>query len=355
MYRGPLAFAALVGTVTAQCPDCAFDLRALEEFSVDFSLVIPDFSTQDAIVTSQPPPELTDGMTDHGTLAVHARNLQLKLDNHFRFPDHIFESQIPPSLQSLDSQITALGGVTVHEELHINGLTGQASFHVGSPALNLCFQVDHLPPVAQLAHDQIEQSLQQAEQIVPEIIRQYGGQCTMDGTPAMALQLLDHGTPLAVLVFDANSSAPLLVGLDRPNVGLKFDNYVASVGDQFSVRACEVETHSATQSMMAADPESREFIASRIAEHQQRLQALLEPAMLNTRFNFIPLELVDQMIPPAAHPCITNNLAQIPPRTEGTFQTVVFSVCSFVMGMATLGALHKKRATPADAYYQVSA
>ena len=107
--------------------------------------------------------------------------------------------------------------------------------------------------------------------------------------------------------------------------------------------------------MMAADPESREFIASRIAEHQQRLQALLEPAMLNTRFNFIPLELADQMIPPAAQPCITNDLVQIPSRTEGAFQTVVFSVCLFVMGMATLGALHKKRVTPADAYYQVSA
>jgi len=354
MYRGPLAFAALVGTVAAQrgCPDCAFDLRALEEFSVDFSVVMTAFhdNYDSASVTTQPPPEDADGMTDHGTFAVHARNLQLKLDNHFRFPDHM-----PEHARAGPLPLAALAGVTVHEELHINGLTGQASFHLGSPALNLCLQVDHLPPVAQLAHDQIEQSLQQAEQIVPEIIRQYGGQCTMDGTPAMALQLLDHGTPLAVLVFDANSSAPLLVGLDRPNVGLKFDNYVASVGDQFSVRACEVETHSATQSMMAADPESREFIASRIAEHQQRLQALLEPAMLNTRFNFIPLELADQMIPPAAQPCITNDLAQIPSRTEGTFQTVVFSVCSFVMGMATLGALHKKRATPAEAYYQVSA
>jgi len=245
--------------------------------------------------------------------------------------------------------------VTVHEELHINGLTGQASFHVGSPALNLCFQVDHLPPVAQLAHDQIEQSLQQAEQIAPMIIQQHGGHCTMNGAPAIALALPPQTRVSGVFVFDANSSAPLLVGLDRPNVGLKFDNYVASVGNQFSVRACEVETHSATQSMMAADPESREFIASRIAEHQQRLQALLEPAMLNTRFNFIPLELVDQMIPPAAQPCITNDLAQIPSRTEGTFQTVVLGVCSFVMGMATLGALRKKRVTSADAYYQVSA
>ena len=171
----------------------------------------------------------------------------------------------------------------------------------------------------------------------------------------MAFAQWTEDGPPPVWVFNASSSAPLMVGLERPNVGLKFANYVASVGDQFSVRACEVETRSATQSMMAADPEAREFIASRIVEHQQRLRALLEPAALNFRFNFIPLELVDQMMAPAAQPCITNDLAQIPSRTESTFQTVVFSVCSFIMGMATLGALHKKRATPADAYYEVSA
>jgi len=315
-------------------------------------------------------------------LAVHARNLQLKLDNHFRLPDYTGTpgwhdrrdlcgqgncmACEPGIYRMFCSGNAPLAGVTVHEELHINGLTGQASFHLGSPVLNLCFQVDHLPPVAQLAHDQIEQSLQQAEHIAPEIIRAHGSHCTMDGVPAIALPLPLHpGEPTPTLIFDASSSAPLLVGLarverrfqaPRPNVGLKFDNYVASVGNQFSVRACEVETHSATQSMMAADPESREFIASRIAEHQQRLQALLEPAMLNTRFNFIPLELADQMMAPAAQPCITNDLVQIPSRTEGTFQTVVFSVCSFVMGsMAALGALRKKRVTSADAYHQMSA
>merc|ERR1711865_1005873 len=52
----------------------------------------------------------------------------------------------------------------LHEELHINGAAGQASFHVGSPIVNLCFQLDGLPPVAQIYHDRIEQEIQDLEE-----------------------------------------------------------------------------------------------------------------------------------------------------------------------------------------------
>merc|ERR1719162_2366920 len=97
-----------------------------------------------------------------------------------------------------------------------------------------------------------------------------------------------------------------------------FGNYVngqsnpdlyAYVGNQFGVRACDVETHRATQTLLSSSPEVRDFISNRIAEHQNRLQGLLEPAALNTRYNFIPLEIADMMVAPGGQPCSNELLA----------------------------------------------
>merc|ERR1711957_488423 len=138
------------------------------------------------------------------------------------------------------------------------------------------------------------------------------------------------------------------------SLALKFDNYVSSVGNQFGVRACEIEHQTATQSLLATNPEARAFIAHRIAQHQRRLQAMLQPVGLNTRFNFIPLEIADLMIP-AAKRCTTDELAQIPRKALSTLQLAAFSVCSFVIGIAaTFAALRKKSVSLAGDYHQVS-
>jgi len=132
------------------------------------------------------------------------------------------------------------------------------------------------------------------------------------------------------------------------NSALKFDNYASSVGNQFGVRACEVESQVSTQNLLATNPDAREFVSNRIAQHERRLQALLEPVGLNTRFNFIPLEIADLMVP-LAQPCTNEDLAQMPGTTFSTLQAAAFSVCSFVMAaVVTSAAMRRKTVTPAD-------
>jgi len=417
MFRGPVVFATLAGVAQSdgqfgdQCQylpsGCAFNVTALEEFSADYTVVTFTDPTGWTCADSDhgcrqrlmhPPVAGTTGFTtsplpdtfpsEHGTIAVHARNLQLKLDSHAAFPT-------PFALGSL-----TVSGMQIHEELHINGATGQASFHLESPIVNLCFQLDHLPPVTQQQHDMIDGMLQQAEQMGPQMIHHIGYSMPVDGEQTVGFTAtreghtedaqgtnLGHyrsdapgthwveGAPIGVL-FTADTTHPKFVTaiiegnnrrfmqgalhpapadalLDR--IALKFDNYASSVGNQFSVRACEIESQTATQSLLATNPEAREFLANRISQHQKRLQALLEPVALNTRFNFIPLEIADLMIPAAAH-CANDELAEIPGSALTTLQVAAFSVCSFVMGVtATFAVLRKKTVTLADDYHQVSA
>jgi len=386
MFRGPVVFATLAGAQQFDgrfgdpCQSCAFNVTALEEFSADYTVVTFTEPTawtdstgartgwgQTGFITSPLPDTFP---SEHGTIAVHARNLQLKLDSHSTFPTPFAIGQPGHPLPPL-----SLSGMEVHEELHINGATGQASFHLESPIVNLCFQLDHLPPVTQQQHDMIDGMLQQAEQMGPAIIQQRGDLVSVDGEQLVGLTATSP-PPLAIL-FTADTTHPKFIttalpwdvrhalenGLFDPvpsdelvdRIALKFDNYSSSVGNQFSVRACEIESQTATQSLLATNPEVREFLANRISQHQKRLQALLEPAALNTRFNFIPLEIADLMIPAAAH-CANDELAEIPGSALTTLQVAAFSVCSFVMGItATFAVLRKKTVTLADDYHQVSA
>jgi len=359
MFRGTLSFASLV-VAHAQCPDCAFDLTALEEFSVDFNDVAVSQNGPNSMATAP----MSDGLPEeHGTIAVHARNLQLKLDSHVSFPTPFARGNLQ------------LSGMTIHEELHINGATGQASFHLESPIVNVCFQLDHLPPVAHMMQPQIEQNLQQAEQIAPMIFQQNGRMITVDGDN---LQCLQDPHRIFASCFSTDSH-PKLLAIHMPeqlrreaqsavndlrpspppavpdNIAMQFTNYANSVGDQFSVRACEIDSQSATQNLLAASPETQEFIASRIRQHQTRLQALIEPKNLNMRFNFIPLAMADLMVPPTPS-CANEELVQIRHNKMSTLQVVAFSVCSFVVGIsATFVAFRSKRVTTADDYHQVAA
>jgi hypothetical protein len=396
--------ATLMGTAESQpaptCEGCAFDLTALEEFTVDFQTVTylvsfdnPYFSHDQSsddddgdyrprlptglnFETSPLPPSFP---SDHGTLALHARNLQLKFDNHATFPAHFVfgdgyqhHSFGPPPVN------LPLGDlVEIHEELHINGANRQASYHLESSVLNVCFQVD-LPssiPVSQ-AQSLVDDRLGQAEQMAPMLIQQHGMRAKVNGQEAVGfVDMGEDGLDAPPAVLFTNTSQPAFISLPVGRVeaqqyqqfmqpvpdtallkhlALKFDNYANTVGSAFAVRACEIESHSATQSVLASNPAAREFIVNRIAQHQRHLQALLEPEMLNTRFNFIPLEISDAMFP-VEQPCTADELVQMP-STLSNFQMLVFVVGSFAMGMAaTFGVLRRKLQMSADDYHQVSA
>jgi len=289
--------------------------------------------------------------SDHGTVAANVRNLQFKWDVHGTFGTPVTLFNFPVS------------GMQLHEELHINGATGQASFHLASPIVNMCFQLDSHMPVAQMQHDMIESRLSRAERIVREGAPQHFVQYTVDGQVVMGA----HGGP----AFTMSSHPKFVVGVNPPiedrlmggfnppcpsdlrgpgsRLALKFENYTNSVGNQFGVRACEITDHSRSQSLLAASPEARNFVAYRLAQHQRRLQAVLQ----HTSFNFTPLEIADVMVP-SAQPCTGDELAQIPSTALSTAQTAAFSVCSFVMGLAiTLTVVRKTRASSADDYHQV--
>jgi len=308
-------------------------------------------------ITTGPVPDTIP--SEHGTIALHARNVQLKTDSRLSFPTPFALGQLP------------LSGLQVHEELHINGAAGQASFHVESPIVNLCFQLDGLPPVAVMMHDAIEQHLQQAEQMgasLPVTV----AQVTLDGEE-------DEGAPSGRVLWTQSSHPAFLwpggaqrhPHWSRPevyarastvshivvdNVAVKFSNYSDSVGSQFAVRACEIESHTSSQSLLAAaSPEARQFILHRIAQHQSRLQGVLRPDISNTHFNLMPLAMADLVVSAAA-PCTNEELAQVPGEGLNTLQAAAFTLCSFAMGVAvTFAAISKKSVTPADEYHQVTA
>jgi len=371
MFRS-FVFASVAGTGSAQvgsCSDglCGFDLRPLEEFTVDFNLVMT------ASLADGLQPGLTTGFTtsplpsffptEHGSIAVHARNLQLKADSHL---------MIPPGTLPPNPVLSQLEGADIHEELHINGAAtpAQASFHLASPLLNICIQLDNLPVPPQ-ASAMVDANLQQAEQMAPIFMQHEGGHFSVDGEPGFCAVDPGHNDPILGVCF-SDASHPKLLPLRNANLhrsgidlGMMFGNYVNGQSDvtfwdevvnQFGVRACDVETHRATQTLLASSPEVRDFISNRIAEHQNRLQGLLEPAALNTRFNFIPLEIADRMVAPGGQPCSNELLAVASPKDASIFQILVFGVCSFAMGLAvTYGALRKKSVVSADAYHEVSA
>jgi hypothetical protein len=343
MFRGSIALAAL----SVSHGQFAVNLAALEDFSSDYNLVIA-VATEDTTITTQPFPP--SAPSEHGSVAVDARNLQLKLDNRMVIPEG-FNPPVPD--QELQMLLQQLAGHEIQEELHINGVHGQASFHLASPILNACIQVD-VPPQP-IPHEMMEARLGQAQGLAQNVFDHEGHPGTVDGTPGHGI-LLDHGQTIFAIDDDSH---PLLVVPDRNGQyfpALKFSNYVNSVGDQFAVRACEVEAQSATQTMLAENPEVRNYVAGRIAAHQSRLQALLEPKLLNTRFSFVPLEVMELMMAPAPKPCGNDVLAETTPMGLSSFQTVVFSVCSFVMGIAaTFGTLRKKAVSSPSDYHEVCA
>jgi hypothetical protein len=348
MLRGSLVLATLLGAAKSQCPDCHFDPSKLLEFSTNWHLVQADYS-EGAVTTAAVP---DDFLTEHGSMSVHVRNLQIKFDNHLSFPTPFAIGPVP------------LSGMQMHEEVHVNGATGQASFHLASPVVNLCFQLDGHIPVAQMEHAAIEQHIQQAELQGPQIATQMFHQISLDGETDMGPDprvLFTESSHPAFFAPPCERSDERMMSMMNPpprvscqHLGMKFDHFVNSVGNQFAVRACEIADHSASQSLLASSPDAREFVVGRIAENQKRLQTMLHPIGFNTSSNFLQLEIADLMAP--AQPCTTGELAEMPSSTFSTLQVAAFVVCSFVMGVAfTSAVVRKTRATSADDYHQVVA
>lgn len=352
MLRGPLVLAALLEVADAVCPDCTFDVTALEEFSVDYHAV--RFTQNGNDFTTGPMSFWTDSGS---SVALNVRNLQAKWNNQGNFGTPLQIGPLP------------LSGQPFQEEIHINGATGQASVHIASSYLNMCFQLDGLPNFAQMQQATIAQDIAMAEQAGPGIAQQYGTRVTVDGVAAVGFEDPSGEHP-GVWSF-TDSTHPLFIGgpalpsqrhfydmlQPRPSedeinhVGMKIDNYANTVGNQFDVRACEVQSQMASQALLAANPTAKQFMASRLALYQGHLQALLRPFGKS----FIPLEIEDLMVP-VAHDCDTDELAQIPPNAWSTMQAAAFSVCAFVTGIAvTFVALRKKPVTAPDDYHSVAA
>lgn len=354
MFRGPLVLATLLEAAQATCPDCTFDVTALEEFSVNIKGVSYTVGDDNAI-TTQPLSFWTQSADSN--MAVNVRNLQAKWNNHGHFATPLTVGPLP------------IGGMEYHEEIHINGLTGQASYHLATPIVNICFQLDHLPNFAQMEQPMINQRLAMAEQEGPGIAQRFAMRASVDGQDVVAFADPTHRHP-GVAAFTDSSHPKFFAGPLEPSqrefysmlrprpsyeelthMGMKADNYVNTVGNQFGIRACEVESHASSQALLAASPTAKDFVASRLAFHQGNLQLLLRPV----NKSFIPLEIEDLMVP-VVNECGGDDLAQIPPKAWNVMQVSALSVCAFLTGIAvTFGISRKKHVTPADDYHPVAA
>lgn len=345
MFRGPLALAALLEVAQSH----SLHLSALEEFSADFHDVVYHVDEEDGTITTSPLPWIAE---DHSSLALHVRNLQAKLNWNFRWADGAAIGPIP------------VGGMNEQEEMHIDGKLGRASLHFASPILNICFQLDSHINFAQQMASSIGEHVQQAEQMEP-MIAQHLERVTVDGEEAVALVNPHDGSIAAFTpdsthpvlyhihlseqelqngwgIIDTNGKAPSEYVLHH--LAFKFDNYRNTVGNEFDVRACEIQSHANSQALLAANPAVKDFVASRLALHQGQLQAVFQT------FNktFIPVEIEDLMVPVALD-CATEELAQSPPQAWSTMQAATCSMCAFATGIAvTLMALRKKHVAPAE-------
>jgi len=343
MFRG--VFFGVVLGVSGQCPTCQFDAAVLEHFTSNFEvkqLQIAD----DGEVTTMAMPSTRPSV--HGSMAVDARNFYVKLDTHTQFPTPFH----PPDMPELD-----LSGLQIHEEFHVNGIVGKASYHLEGELVNVCIDVDlpaHITEKVASLQPMMDAYIQQAETMAPVMVQQYGSLTVLDGQPAMLLAPPDSRVFAAFSLLNSHPVAVLAHAEEADfvlnNRALKFTDYSNYAGDE-SIRACEISGQDAMQSFLSTNPDARAFVRSRIVEHQHNLQATLQPKSLNTRFNFVPLELVDLMVP-VQQPCATN-LVETPMQVSSVASSVVFGIFFFSMGVAVhYGFIRQRKVALAD---QVSA
>jgi len=288
--------------------------------------------------------------TEHGTIAVDARNFYAKISSDVQFPT-------PFSAGPVD-----LSGHHVRAELHVNGIAGKASYHLDSQMVKGCITVDLPSPItdqiAQMA-PMMDAQLQQAEAIGPMIAQQMGFSSSVDGEDCVIVGIElsppDGPAQFGNVGFSKTHSHPLVVfttgaaGLPG-QMALKFSDYSDSAGDE-SIRACQIAEQDAMQTFLASSPDARAFVTSQIAQHQRHLQATLQPKSLNTRFNFVPLELAELLVPAEQH--CASALAETPAQSVSVAGTVVFAMFSFFVGVAVnQGLMRQRKVALAD---QVSA
>jgi len=348
MFRGVLACGVLGALGQQGCPDCNLDVTALENFSTNFEVKLYQLDPSDRSVITMPLPPMLP--TEQGTIAVDARNFYAKISSDVQFPT-------PFSAGPVD-----LSGHHVRAELHVNGIAGKASYHLDSQMVKGCITVDLPPPItdqiAQMA-PMMDAQLQQAEAIGPMMAQQMGFSSSVDGEDCVVFgnEYRREGDQAQVgnVGFSKTHSHPLVVfttgeaGLPG-QMALKFSDYSDSAGDE-SIRACQIAEQDAMQTFLASSPDARAFVTSQIAQHQRHLQATLQPKSLNTRFNFVPLELAELLVPAEQH--CASALAETPAQSVSVAGTVVFAMFSFFVGVAVnQGLMRQRKVALAD---QVSA
>lgn len=336
-------FSLFVTGSLASCPHCTFDVKALEEFTVNWDSVVVSHSG--GTITTAPPETLPK---ESGSFALHVKNLQLKFDGSADMPDPFVYGGIP------------LSGAHFHEELHLNGKRGQASYHFDSPLLKLCGLVDNLPNFAEMQGPMIDARLQQAEQQGP-MIAEMGHKCTVDGQAAVGF-----ASPTDVVAFTDPGTHPLLAALHLPrrqmrtvhevqrmvnprpsakeiaNFGLKFSGYSNSVGNAFSERACSIESQTASAALLASNPELKAFVQERLDSSRDKVQSLFENDLIK-RFNFPTLHSnLSQMMFPETETSADALVETTVMHSRG--QNMLLMAGSFALGVAvTLGVVRNSQ------------
>merc|ERR1719488_158692 len=113
------------------------------------------------------------------------------------------------------------------------------------------------------------------------------------------------------------------------SLGLKFTSYSSGVGSAFDTRACSIEGHNAAVTMLSSNPELRAFAKHRLSVHTANLQQLLQPSSLNTRFNFLNMDLAEKLFPEES------NCGSVLAQTDNASNSVNMAVMAFFAGVTT--------------------
>jgi len=220
--------------------------------------------------------------------------MQYKTDGTITWPDGMSIGPMP------------VGGQTWREEIHINGVTNQASFHLDTNVVKLCVLLDappQIPPLSQIEAQHIDQMLHAREEFYPQQVAHDGVEATLDGEDVVAVFGGYNENGMSVGVYGRTNSEPrahiyeppepVMRAMQHyfsppPNAGdlhsfgsLKVTGFSDSVGDVFSTRACSIGSQSNAMAMFEAHPHLTQFVKGRIDARVKNMQDIAHPRLMN--------------------------------------------------------------------------
>merc|ERR1711871_530290 len=111
--------------------------------------------------------------------------------------------------------------------------------------------------------------------------------------------------------------------------GLKFTGYSTGVGNAFEERACSIEGHNAAVTMLSSNPDLKAFAKSRVRAHTENLRMLLQNPSMNTRYNFLDMNLAEKLFPEET------NCGSVLAQTDQASSSVNMAAMAFIGGVTT--------------------